>query len=80
MRLPDWVDSELGKRGVVIERYGRDGPGPRTLTERRWLFCGWYWHVAKNKKVVEGPFGPFPCFSAAMADAVQVLRLPTQRP
>lgn len=67
--LPKWVDRALTNKRVVVERYGRGTTGRPTALRRKWFFCGWYYHREDRGRVVDGPFGPFPCWSAASADA-----------
>lgn len=72
MRLPKWVNETLDRKKVRIEQYRRATRGRRTNVESRWYFCGWYWHrEARRGFISEGPFGPFPCPSAAAADALK---------
>lgn len=71
--LPQWVDRTLAKMGVHTERYGRDRAGAPKALDRKWFFCGWYWHVGTKRQVTKGPFGPFPCWSAALLDAATQL-------
>lgn len=71
--LPGWVDRELARRGVRVVRYGRMKRGRPTNLERRWFFCGWYWHREHDRRVTDGPHGPFPCWSAALAHAAASL-------
>lgn len=71
MRLPGWVNDALRHKKVRVERYGRKTRGRPSKEENRWYFCGWYWHRENRGYVVEGPFGPFPCPSAAAAHALK---------
>lgn len=74
--MPRWVDQEIHKAKVRVERYGRYERGRPSLAERRFYFCGWYWfQEGRRGFVTNGPFGPFPCRSAAEADALTALRL-----
>lgn len=73
MRLPGWVSDALDRKKIRIERYGRATRGRPTKLESRWYFCGWYWHQETNRRITNGPFGPFPCPSAAAAHALQQL-------
>lgn len=73
--LPGWVDDTLHQHKIHIERYGRNKRGGPTREERRWFFCGWYYHRTERRRVVDGPHGPFPCKSAAMTDALRRYRL-----
>ena len=75
--LPYWVDDALAKHKVVYTRYGRDKKGRPTALERRWFFCGWYYHREHRNRVIDGPHGPFPCQSAAMTDALRRYELVT---
>lgn len=73
--LPNWVDEVLHAHKIQVHRYGRIKRGrPREL-ERRWFFCGWYFHLEKNKKIVAGPYGPYQCRSAAMTTALEYFGL-----
>jgi len=73
--LPFWVDDILYRNHIQITRYGRTRKGRPTSLERRWFFCGWYYYKELQKKVVDGPYGPFPCKSAAMISALDRYRL-----
>lgn len=70
MRLPLWTSERLQALGIYVERYGRGDRGRPTVSERSWYFCGYYWHRGTKARVSDGPFGPFPCASAAVADAL----------
>lgn len=69
--LPEWAYQALSAHKVQIVRYGRDRRGRPNDLEKRWFFCGWYYHREIRKHVVDGPIGPFPCMSAAMSDAIE---------
>lgn len=70
MRLPEWTKQQLAAKKVKIERYGRNQRGRPSMEDSRWYFCGWYWHREEKRRVTEGPHGPFPCWSAAVAHAL----------
>lgn len=72
--LPEWVGWKLGEARVTVERYGRARGRPSKL-ESNWFFCGWYWSRTVGRRVVDGPFGPFPCRSAAETHALEQLNL-----
>lgn len=72
--LPKWVEDTLAKHNIHVVRYGRSKTGRPTDLERKWFFCGWYYHKESRKRVTDGPYGPFPCFSAAMVDALNRYR------
>lgn len=70
--LPYWCLEVLRENGVKIERHGRASRGRPSNADRRWVFCGWYWYQEKRKGFVnEGPYGPYPCPSAAITDALR---------
>lgn len=69
--LPYDVDVRLKSLGLYVERMGRRDRGRPTVRDRRWYFCGWYWHRGTSKRVNDGPHGPFPCWSAAAVDALR---------
>lgn len=70
MPLPSWIEKKLTAHHVRIVRYGRTRKGRPAHLERRWFFCGWYYHREVRQHVLDGPHGPFPCISAAMVDAM----------
>lgn len=75
MPLPHWVDKALHDHKVRVVRYGRNKTGRPSNLERRWFFCGWYFHREIGRRVVDGPHGPFPCMSAAMVAALELYQL-----
>ena len=75
MPLPRWVEQTLEKHNIHVERYGRAKQGRPSKLERRWFFCGWYYHRGSKRRITDGPYGPFPCWSAAMADALARYKL-----
>lgn len=78
--LPYHVELRLKTLGVHIERLGRTRRGAPTIRERRWFFCGWYFHRGTAKTISSGPYGPFPCWSAAAAEALRMAQEMQWRP
>lgn len=68
--LPQWTHDRMSRLGVIVERYGRTTRGRPSHHDSKWFFCGWYYHRGNRRHVTDGPHGPFPCMSAAIADAL----------
>jgi hypothetical protein len=69
-KLAEDVFDTLRKHHVRIERWGRKTPGRPPKHECGWFFCGWFYWMQSGNRVIDGTtYGPFPCMSAAAADA-----------
>jgi hypothetical protein len=79
-RLPEHVDVRLKALGVHMDRFGRGQQKSARLSDRRWYFCGWYFHRGTKTHLTEGPYGPFPCRSAAATEALRLAEQNQWRP
>lgn len=77
--LPYSVVEAVERAGVRISRMDRRTALIHNHHRRRGempRYVGWYWQRIIRKRVVEtDQLGPFPCWSAAVADAFRALGL-----